>query len=74
MGVLTTGSAHDRPSARPPIEMSGHFSVHMSGGAGQKLMNMFLTNFLAISGKNYPKKAPQGSFFFFGWNPNIFVS
>ena len=30
MGVLATGSAHARPSARPPIDMSGTFPVHMS--------------------------------------------
>ena len=32
MGVLTTRSAHARPSARPPIDMSGNFSAHVSGG------------------------------------------
>ena len=32
MGVHAPGSAHARPSARPPIDTSGNFSVHMSGG------------------------------------------
>ena len=32
MGVLAPGSAHARPSAQPPIDTSGHFSAHMSGG------------------------------------------
>ena len=32
MGVLATGSAHARPTARPPIDTSGNFSAHMSGG------------------------------------------
>ena len=32
MGVLTPGSAHARPSAQPPIDTSGNFSAHMSGG------------------------------------------
>ena len=32
MGVLAPGSAHARPSARPPIDTSGNFSDHMSGG------------------------------------------
>ena len=30
MGVLATGSGHARPSARPPIYMSGNFPAHMS--------------------------------------------
>ena len=32
MGVLAPGSAHARPSAQPPIDTSGNFSAHMSGG------------------------------------------
>ena len=32
MGVLAPGSAHARPSARLPIDTSGNFSAHMSGG------------------------------------------
>ena len=32
MGVLAPESAHVRPSARPPIDTSGNFSEHMSGG------------------------------------------
>ena len=31
LGVLAPGSAHARPSARPPIDTSGNFSAHMSG-------------------------------------------
>ena len=30
MGVLTPGSAHARPSAQPPIDMSGNFPAHVS--------------------------------------------
>jgi hypothetical protein len=30
MGVLAHGSAHARPSARPPIDTSGNFPVPMS--------------------------------------------
>ena len=30
MGVLAPRSAHARPSARPPINMSGYFPVHVS--------------------------------------------
>ena len=40
MGVLAPGSAHARPSARPPIDTSGNFSAHMSGG-GVKLSESF---------------------------------
>ena len=43
MGVLAPGSAHARPSARPPIDTSGNFSAHMSGGVN------CLTVFLAKS-------------------------
>ena len=39
MGVLAPGSAHARPSARPPIDTSGNFSAHMSGGG--KLSDSF---------------------------------
>jgi hypothetical protein len=30
IGVLAPGSAHNRPSARPPIDTSGIFTPHMS--------------------------------------------
>jgi hypothetical protein len=30
MGVLAPGSAHARPSARPPINTSGNFPAHVS--------------------------------------------
>ena len=39
MGVLAHGSAHARPSAEPPIDTSGNFSAHMSGGG--KLSDSF---------------------------------
>ena len=39
MGVLAPGSAHARPSARLPIDTSGNFSAHMSGGG--KLSDSF---------------------------------
>jgi hypothetical protein len=34
MGVLAPGSAHVRPSAQPPIDVSGNFPAHMSGVGG----------------------------------------
>ena len=30
MGVLAPGSAHARPSAQPPIDVSGIFPAHLS--------------------------------------------
>ena len=36
MGVLATRSVHARPSAWPPINMSGNFEAHMSGGGAKK--------------------------------------
>ena len=39
MGVLAPGSVHARPSAQPPIDTSGNFSAHMSGGG--KLSDSF---------------------------------
>ena len=30
MGVLAPGSAHTRPSAQPPIDMSRNFPAHVS--------------------------------------------
>ena len=36
VGVLAPGSAHARPSAQPPIDTSGDFSVDVSErGVGQ---------------------------------------
>ena len=43
MGVLATGSAYDRPSAQPPIDISGNILVNLK---------IFLSNFLAISGNS----------------------
>ena len=30
MGVLAPGSAHARPSAQPPIDVSGNFPAHLT--------------------------------------------
>ena len=37
MGVLAHGSAHVRPSARPPIDTSGNFLAHMSAETPSKI-------------------------------------
>ena len=59
--VLAPGSAHARPSARPPIDTSGNFSAQMSGGGGNCLI-VFLINFLAKS-----ENAKHFSFFSKNW-------
>ena len=57
MGVLAPGSAHARPSARPPIDTRGNFSAHMSWG--YNCLKVFLINFLAKS-----ENSKHFSFFF----------
>ena len=61
MGVLAPGSAHARPSARPPIDTIGNFSAHMSGGGN--CLTVFLINFLAKSenSKHFFKKKTKNS-------------
>jgi hypothetical protein len=51
MGVLAPGSAQETPSAQPPIDMSGHFSEHMSAESLSKFSKKYLEN---------PKNHPQG--------------
>ena len=36
MGVLAPGSAYTRPSAQPPIDMSGNFPAHVSAESPSK--------------------------------------
>jgi hypothetical protein len=46
MGILAPGSAHARPSAQPPINMSGNFPAHMSGvGGGLNFQKFFQSIF-----------------------------
>ena len=53
MGVLAPGSAQVRPSAQPPIDVSGNFLAHVSReGGGLKFSKVFLINFLAKSGNS----------------------
>ena len=66
MGVLAPGSAHARPSAQPPIDMSGNFPAHVSAESPSKFSKKNLKK---------PKNRPQGAkggagqFFFL---PNFF--
>jgi hypothetical protein len=60
MGVLAPGSAHARPSARPPIDTSGNFPAHISA---ESLFEIGL--FRGVGG------VPE---FYFYWNPPIFVT
>ena len=41
MGVLAPGSAHARPSAQPPIDVSGNFPAHMSGAKSGNSKHFF---------------------------------
>ena len=36
IGVLAPGSRHARPSAQPPIDMSGNFPAHVSAESPSK--------------------------------------
>ena len=61
MGVPTLRSAQARPSAQPPIETSGNFSVPVSGGEQTNLKH-FMINVIAISGDSkeflfFPQKS-----------------
>ena len=40
MGVLDSGSAHARPSARPPINTSGNFPAHISAESPSTFKNL----------------------------------
>ena len=44
MGVLAPGSAHGRPSAQPPIDMSGNFPAHVSAESPSKFSKKTLKN------------------------------
>ena len=72
MGVLAPGSARARPSARPPINLSGNISAHVSAShlrtsppTPQKSYLEFRnprTNFEIFTKKiKKPKNAPQGA-------------
>ena len=39
MGVLASGSAHMRPSAWPPIDVSGNFAAHMFAESPSNISN-----------------------------------
>ena len=62
MGVLAPGSAHARPSARPPIDTSGNISAHMSRGV-VKLAESF-SDQLSRQIREF-----EALFFFFKKNP-----
>ena len=67
MGVLAPGSAHTRPSAQPPIDVSGNFPAHMSGGGWREIVvTVFLINFLAKS-----ENSKHFSFFFIFFSKKI---
>jgi hypothetical protein len=49
MGVLAPGSAHARPSARPPMDTTRIFQRMCLGAGGENYQKVFLINFLAKS-------------------------
>jgi hypothetical protein len=67
MGVLAPGSAHARPSAQPPIDVSGNFPAHMSAVTFLKF-----SHFPVKIGLFWGVGAVPG--IFFDWNPNIYVT
>ena len=82
MGVLAPGSAHARPSARPPIDMSGNFPQHMSTEAPSYIPpNLSEVSEPRRAFENTPFCTPKYSIvhgvegfpsFFRVWNPHTF--
>ena len=82
MGVLAPGSAHARPSARPPNNMSGNYPAHMSEESPSNIFPIPQKHSTAL--ENTPLCPPKYSIvqgvgggspiLFFCWNPNIFVT
>jgi hypothetical protein len=69
MGVLAPGSAHARPSARPPIDMRGNFPAHMSAESP------FENNPLCPPKYSIVQGVGGGSPIIFRvWDPHIFVT
>ena len=68
MGVLAPGSAHARPSARPPIDTSGNFSAHVSAESHSNISpnpSEVKSKVMHFCGSNKnlkkPKNHPQGA-------------
>ena len=68
MGVLALGSAHARPSARPPIDTSGNFPAHVSAESLFEISPFSGQNRVILGGRGGPR------IIFFYWNPPIFVT
>ena len=86
MGVLNPGSAHARPSALPPIDVSRNFPAHVSAEITLKHLPQPLKSHIWCFG---PLRQPISPFvhqksgggglggsqnLIFHWKPNIFVS
>ena len=65
MGVLAPGSAHARPSARPPIDTSGNFPAHMSAESPSNI-SPILSKFIS------DVSDPYDTFFSFLFLPPLF--
>ena len=80
MGVLAPGSAHARPSARPPIDTSGNFPAHVSAESHSNIspnpsevIHFCRSNKNLKKPKNHPPRGPGGggpNFFFY---PNFYL-
>ena len=55
MGVLALGSAHARPSARPPIDMSENFPAHMSAESLFEISPFSGQNRVILGGRGVPE-------------------
>ena len=88
MGVLAPGSAHTRPFAQPPIEVSENIPAHMSAESPSNISPNPSEVISEVSEpkdnfRNYPSCPPKSVIvqgvgwvpnFFIYWNPNIFVT
>jgi hypothetical protein len=55
MGVLAPGSAHARPSARPPIDTSGNFPAHVSAESLFEISQFSGKNRVILGGRGVPE-------------------
>ena len=64
MGVLAPGSAHARPSAQPPIDVSGNFPPHVSAESPSYISPNCLELISKVSEnlKNIKNKPKKGGF------------
>ena len=88
MAVLAPGSAHAKPSAQPPIDMSGNLLAHMSAESPSNISPnpsevisevsepyCHFSKYPPFPPKNRIVRGVGGSLkVFWGWNPNILAA